>query len=614
MNTDRNTDRNADRAWGPDAEAGAEPESPALPAWKRELQARLAAHRERRPVVGFAAGHASAVAEEGAGSRAALVASRVAERYARAPSYSEMLAASAAAAAAAAETAALAARESQEAAEALARLAAESSGGEGAERLGGQQAGVCSDAGAGEGSLADQCGLTDAVGRRRVDAGGGEAGLGTGLGASSEANLGVSGSGMAAGFRFEGHTVAYPEPLPARGVVPPRLAGPEARCAGGGIVDAFAEAMVSPAVSLPAKLIEFPRELIAARKVRPRLAEGPLLVEEEGGWLRIFEVEGEEDAEGALASSSQAGEQGEGLSASQQEAPGSGLGQAERGRVERDQVERDWVERGWVERDQAERGWVERDLVDRDLGSRQGQQSMVYGEAGSGEPEATEGRRQLPAALPAALPEKFAEQVRPARRPARGLQSAPAASQTAGWQAIRLGEHPASEPSGSEVPAAAARPLPRVGPGVQTGSQSGLPVVALHPATLGDRAMAALVDLSIVAGGFLLFVLIFAACTTHPPVTKGALLAGAGVFMGLLLFYEWLFLSYGLATPGMRYARIALCTFDDANPTRQVRQRRVWASALAALPIGLGVLWALFDEEALGWHDRMSRTYQRSYR
>ena len=594
MNTDRNADRNADRAWGPDAEAGAEPESPALPAWKRELQARLAAHRERRPVVGFAAGHASAVAEEDAGSRAALVASRVAERYARAPSYSEMLAASAAAAAAAAETAALAARESQEAAEALARLAAESSVGEEAERLGGQQAGVCSDAGAGEGSLADQCGLTDAVGRRRVDAGGGEAGLGTGLGASSEANLGVSGSGMAAGFRFEGHTVAYPEPLPARGVVPPRPAGPEARCAGGGIVDAFAEAMVSPAVSLPAKLIEFPRELIAARKVRPRIAEGPLLVEEEGGWLRIFEVEGEEDAEGALASSSQAGEQGEGLSASQQEAPGSGLGQADR--------------------DQAERGWVERDHVDRDWGSHQGQQRMVYGEAGSGEPEATEGRRHLPAALPAALPEKFSEQVRPARRPARGSQSAPAASQTAGWQAIRLGEHPASEPSGSEVPAAAAHPLPRVGLGVQTGAQPSLPVVALHPATLGDRAMAALVDLSIVAGGFLLFVLIFAACTTHPPVTKGALLAGAGVFVGLLLFYEWLFLSYGLATPGMRYARIALCTFDDANPTRQVRQRRVWASALAALPIGLGVLWALFDEEALGWHDRMSRTYQRSYR
>ena len=606
-----NTDRNADRAWGPDAEAGAEPESPALPAWKRELQARLAAHRERRPVVGFAAGHASAVAEEDAGSRAALVASRVAERYARAPSYSEMLAASAAAAAAAAETAALAARESQEAAEALARLAAESSVGEEAERLGGQQAGACSDAGAGEGSVADQCGLTDAMGRRRVDAGGGEAGLGTGLGtglgaalgtglgASSEANLGVSGSGMAAGFRFEGHTVAYPEPLPARGVVPPRPAGPEARCAGGGIVDAFAEAMVSPAVSLPAKLIEFPRELIAARKVRPRIAEGPLLVEEEGGWLRIFEVEGEEDAEGALASSSQAGEQGEGLSASQQEAPGSGLGQAELDQSELDQSERDQSER---------------DRVERDWASRQGQQPRMYGEAGSGEPEATEGRRHLPAALPAALPEKFSEQVRPARRPARGSQSAPAASQTAGWQAIRLGEHPASEPSGSEVPAAAARPLPRVGPGVQTGAQPGLPAVALHPATLGDRAMAALVDLSIVAGGFLLFVLIFAACTTHPPVTKGALLAGAGVFVGLLLFYEWLFLSYGLATPGMRYARIALCTFDDANPTRQVRQRRVWASALAALPIGLGVLWALFDEEALGWHDRMSRTYQRSYR
>ena len=29
---------------------------------------------------------------------------------------------------------------------------------------------------------------------------------------------------------------------------------------------------------------------------------------------------------------------------------------------------------------------------------------------------------------------------------------------------------------------------------------------------------------------------------------------------------------------------------------------------------GLGFLWSLFDEDRLGWHDRITRTYQRSYR
>ena len=78
-------------------ESSAERE-PALPAWKREWHARLAAHRERRPVEGFGSGREQedeAVAQHAGsgGRRAALVASRVAERYARAPSYGEMLAA-----------------------------------------------------------------------------------------------------------------------------------------------------------------------------------------------------------------------------------------------------------------------------------------------------------------------------------------------------------------------------------------------------------------------------------------------------------------------------------------------------------------------------------------
>jgi hypothetical protein len=64
----------------------------------------------------------------------------------------------------------------------------------------------------------------------------------------------------------------------------------------------------------------------------------------------------------------------------------------------------------------------------------------------------------------------------------------------------------------------------------------------------------------------------------------------------------------------MRCAKIALCTFEDENPGRKRLQHRVGALFLAALPLGLGFLWALLDDDRLGWHDRMTRTYQRSYR
>jgi len=74
-----------------------------------------------------------------------------------------------------------------------------------------------------------------------------------------------------------------------------------------------------------------------------------------------------------------------------------------------------------------------------------------------------------------------------------------------------------------------------------------------------------------------------------------------------------LFFSLTGDTPGMRYARIGLCTFGDRNPTRKAMRRRVLATLLAACPLGLGLAWACLDEERLGWHDRMSRMYQRAY-
>jgi len=55
------------------------------------------------------------------------------------------------------------------------------------------------------------------------------------------------------------------------------------------------EEPVGPPMPLPANLIEFPRQLVASRKARPRLAEGPLREDPEAmpqaGQLRIFEVD-----------------------------------------------------------------------------------------------------------------------------------------------------------------------------------------------------------------------------------------------------------------------------------------------------------------------------------
>ncbi len=93
-------------------------------------------------------------------------------------------------------------------------------------------------------------------------------------------------------------------------------------------------------------------------------------------------------------------------------------------------------------------------------------------------------------------------------------------------------------------------------------------------------------------------------------------LLGSAALGSLALFtvlYQVLFFSFSESTPGMRWARIGLCTFGDGNPTRRAMRRRVFSTVLAACPLGLGLAWAWMDNDGMGWHDRMSRMYQRAY-
>jgi uncharacterized RDD family membrane protein YckC len=135
----------------------------------------------------------------------------------------------------------------------------------------------------------------------------------------------------------------------------------------------------------------------------------------------------------------------------------------------------------------------------------------------------------------------------------------------------------------------------------------------LLTATIEDRVMAGIFDLALVVAAFALFALVFAACTTHPPTGKPAMIGAVLVLGAFFVLYQYLFFKFAEGTPGMRYAKIALCTFEDENPTREAMCRRVLYVLLSAAPLGLGFLWACFDPDRLGWHDRMSRIYQRSY-
>jgi uncharacterized RDD family membrane protein YckC len=133
-----------------------------------------------------------------------------------------------------------------------------------------------------------------------------------------------------------------------------------------------------------------------------------------------------------------------------------------------------------------------------------------------------------------------------------------------------------------------------------------------RPAPLGQRCISGVVDAGLVFIATGAFAITFLELAEEMPQSRMALvclLAAAGIFW---LLFQYIFLTYRRATPGMRMAKLELCTFEGRATTMFDRQTRAAASALSGFSIGLGYAWALVDEDRLGWHDRISQTHLRA--
>jgi uncharacterized RDD family membrane protein YckC len=138
-------------------------------------------------------------------------------------------------------------------------------------------------------------------------------------------------------------------------------------------------------------------------------------------------------------------------------------------------------------------------------------------------------------------------------------------------------------------------------------------------AAVSHRMMAAACDGVIVLIGMGLFVGIFYTCTSlfgggsYFTINKQTLpfLAGIAILFGVL--YNSLWALGNADTPGMAWARLRLVNFEGQKPDREQRIYRLASGCLSVMATGLGVLWALVDEEALTWHDHMSKTFPTPY-
>jgi uncharacterized RDD family membrane protein YckC len=432
--------------------------------WKQEVNRRVAEHMERKTGSSNES-QANAVAQPAAGGRAAAAAARVAARYAKAPSYSEMLAEEARAAVRAAEAASRAALDAQAAAEqVLAGLEAASSSAQTWEP---------------EFFTAPAPELVAEPIRKPV--------VEPKQAAPAAAPVVQSLRGTAARPSFE---IRFDSDLPVREVDPragraSRSGAQENAWAPAGPLHTEGFEMVEPALPIHANLIEFPRELVATRKVRPRRAEGGYAATEEQAQLSIFEVD-----------------------------PGS--------------------------------------------------VSTV--------PAAAEVRASAGA-------ETWTGPV---------------------WSGITLDEEPQEE-----MATAARRPSMRVE------REEPAEAAALQLAPMHLRLMAGVVDFALVAGAFAISAAVASARMKTLPAMRTVEVESAAGLALIGVVYLAFFLILAKATPGMRYAGLELCTLGGEKASLTQRVGRMAALLLSLLPVGLGAALALFDEQHLCWHDRLSGTYPR---
>lgn len=123
------------------------------------------------------------------------------------------------------------------------------------------------------------------------------------------------------------------------------------------------------------------------------------------------------------------------------------------------------------------------------------------------------------------------------------------------------------------------------------------------------RLVAAAVDGSLILVGVGAFLTIFFLSGGQVTLDRQALSFILGVTAVIALFYRALWCLANGDSPGMRFAGLRLVDFDGRRPDREQRGIRQIASLLSLLSAGLGLVWALVDEENLTWHDHISKTF-----
>ena len=123
------------------------------------------------------------------------------------------------------------------------------------------------------------------------------------------------------------------------------------------------------------------------------------------------------------------------------------------------------------------------------------------------------------------------------------------------------------------------------------------------------RLIAAALDFGLVAAGLGMFFALFHYLGGAGVVGALSTSVSLVIAIGILVFYKALWWLANGDSPGMEWCRLRLLDFAGRRPTRRQRAQRFAGTCLSLAAAGLGLLWALGDEEKLCWHDHLSKTF-----
>lgn len=198
----------------------------------------------------------------------------------------------------------------------------------------------------------------------------------------------------------------------------------------------------------------------------------------------------------------------------------------------------------------------------------------------------------------------------PPEEPAVAVEDAPRSEDENFSFTIAIGRNTASREDSRMVIDVSAPPAPEQAVSFAPVSQDGSEQAGMFPvAPLEERRLAGLIDAGCLLFAYGAFLTLFGSLGGQFTFSKLSAAVSIATFVIVYLQYFALFTVFGGTTPGMMLRSLHVVGFSGEAPTPRQMLWRSLGYMLSAGTFFMGFLWALWDEDGLTWHDRLSRTY-----